>query len=131
MPRQGRGTAKRHPLAGVGGANGARSRVTLTTRCIRARLARPTADAPPAAASVQRRHDMRWINMAVTAILVGALLIFALQNLQSITVDFLSFSLRAPLSVLAIVIYLLGMWTGGSVWALIRWAVEGSKPSAA
>jgi lipopolysaccharide assembly protein A len=74
---------------------------------------------------------MRWINMAVTAILVGALLIFALQNLQSITVDFLSFSLRAPLSVLAIVIYLLGMWTGGSVWALIRWAVEGSKPSAA
>ena len=74
---------------------------------------------------------MRWINMAVTAILVGALLIFALQNLQSISVDFLSFSLRAPLSVLAIVIYLLGMWTGGSVWALIRWAVEGSKPSAA
>lgn len=74
---------------------------------------------------------MRWINMAVTAILVGALLIFALQNLQSITVDFLSFSLRAPLSVLAIVIYLLGLWTGGSVWALIRWAVEGSKPSAA
>jgi putative membrane protein len=74
---------------------------------------------------------MRWINMAVTAILVGALLIFALQNLQSITVDFLGFGLRAPLSVLAIVIYLLGMWTGGSVWALIRWAVEGSKPSAA
>ena len=111
-----------YPLVRGDGVNGERSRVTLTALRIRARLA---------AASLQRRHNMRWINMAVTAILVGALLIFALQNLQSISVDFLSFSLRAPLSVLAIVIYLLGMWTGGSVWALIRWAVEGSKPSAA
>jgi hypothetical protein len=25
------------------------------------------------------------------------------------------------------VIYLLGMATGGSAWALMRWAVEGSK----
>ena len=73
---------------------------------------------------------MRWINIAVIAVLVAALLIFAFQNFQNVTVDFLRFSVSAPLSILVVVIYLLGMWTGGSVWALIRWAVEGSRNSA-
>jgi uncharacterized integral membrane protein len=70
---------------------------------------------------------MRWVNIAVSAVFVAAILIFAIQNLQSVTVSFLSFSLSAPLAFQIIVIYLLGMVTGGSVWALIRWAVEGSK----
>jgi len=70
---------------------------------------------------------MRWFYLTVTAILVAAMLIFAVQNLQSVTVSFLSFRLSAPLALLVAVIYLLGMVTGGSLWALIRWAVEGSK----
>jgi len=72
---------------------------------------------------------MRWIHMAVIAVLVAAMLIFAWQNLHSVTVSFLNFRISAPLAVLVVVIYLLGMATGGSLWALIRWAIDGSKPA--
>jgi putative membrane protein len=73
---------------------------------------------------------MRWINIVVSVVFVAAVLIFAIQNFQTVTVAFLSLRMSAPLAVLIIVIYLLGMVTGGSVWALIRWAIEGSKQPA-
>jgi lipopolysaccharide assembly protein A len=70
---------------------------------------------------------MRWVYLAVIAVLALATLIFALQNFQSITVSFLRLQLSAPLAVLIVLIYLLGMATGGSAWALVRWAWHGSK----
>jgi uncharacterized integral membrane protein len=70
---------------------------------------------------------MRWFYLAVIALLIAVTLIFAMQNMQSVTVTFLSFRISAPLAVLVAVIYVLGMLTGGSLWALIRWAIEGSK----
>ena len=70
---------------------------------------------------------MRWLYMAVIAAVAAATLIFAVQNLQRVTISFLGFSMSAPLAFLVLVIYLLGMATGGSAWALMRWAVEGSK----
>ena len=70
---------------------------------------------------------MRWVYIAVITALGAATLIFAVQNLQRVTIAFLGFSMSAPLAFLVIVIYLLGMATGGSAWALMRWAVEGSK----
>ena len=73
---------------------------------------------------------MRWVYTAVIAVLVAAILIFAIQNHQSVTVSFLGLSMSAPLALLAVVIYLLGMATGSSAWALMRWAVEGSKRAA-
>lgn len=72
---------------------------------------------------------MRWVHTAVIAVLAIAFVIFAFQNLQSVTVAFLGFSMTLPLAILFIVIYLLGMATGGSAWALIRWAWQGSRPS--
>ena len=60
-------------------------------------------------------------------ILAAATAAFALQNLQSVTVAFLNFRVSAPLAILIAVIYVLGMATGGSLWALIRRIVEGSK----
>ena len=74
---------------------------------------------------------MRWFHMTVVAVLAIAFLIFAVQNLQSVTVGFLGFSFTMPLAILFIIVYLLGMATGGSAWSLIRWAGEGSKPQAA
>jgi uncharacterized integral membrane protein len=70
---------------------------------------------------------MRWFYTAVIAILVAAMLIFAVQNLQSVTISFLGMRMSAPLAFFITVIYLLGMATGGSAWALMRWAIEGSK----
>jgi lipopolysaccharide assembly protein A len=69
--------------------------------------------------------------MGIVVVLAAAMLIFAIQNLQSVTVSFLNLTIGAPLGVLAVVLYLLGMATGSSLWALIRWALEGSKRPAA
>jgi len=70
---------------------------------------------------------MRWINVIVVAMLVAAILLFAVQNFQITTVSFLNFQISAPLALLVAVVYLLGMVTGGSVWAMVRWAMEGTK----
>lgn len=70
---------------------------------------------------------MRWLHTGVIAVLGLALLVFAFQNLQSVTVAFLGFGMTVPLAILAIVIYLLGMATGSSIWSLVRWAWHGSQ----
>jgi uncharacterized integral membrane protein len=71
---------------------------------------------------------MRWAYVAVIVALAAATLTFAIQNIQNVTISFLGFSLSAPLAVLVAIIYILGMATGGSAWALMRWAIEKSKP---
>jgi len=73
---------------------------------------------------------MRSIWLAVIILFAVATLIFALQNLEVVTMSFLGFNVRAPLALLTIVVYLLGAATGGSVLALLRRSFEGSKRSA-
>ncbi len=72
---------------------------------------------------------MRWMYVAVIAVLALVTLIFALQNFQSVTVSFLRLQLSVPLALLVIIVYVLGMATGGSAWALVRWAWQGSRES--
>ncbi len=72
---------------------------------------------------------MRWIYFVIIVLFAAATLIFALQNLEIVTVSFLSFQARAPLGLLAIVAYLLGTATGGSLLALLRRSYEGSVRS--
>ena len=47
---------------------------------------------------------MRWVYIAVITALGAATLIFAVQNLQRVTIAFLGFSMSAPLAFLVIVI---------------------------
>lgn len=63
---------------------------------------------------------MRWLHLAVVIILAAATLIFAIQNLEIVSIDFLSFGVRTPLAFLVVAVYLVGMATGGSFLALIR-----------
>jgi lipopolysaccharide assembly protein A len=70
---------------------------------------------------------MRWVNFAVVVIFAVVMLIFAAQNFQTVTVYFLTFKMSAPHAVLIVIIYLLGMVTGGSVGELMRRAFEGSR----
>jgi len=70
---------------------------------------------------------MRWIYLAIIILFALATLIFAVQNLQTVTIAFLGFSVSLPLALQAIVIYLLGMATGGSLWALLRRSFERSR----
>lgn len=70
---------------------------------------------------------MRWIYLGAIVLFALATLIFATQNLEAVTMSFLGFRVRAPLAVLAIVVYLLGAATGGGLLALLRRSYEGSK----
>jgi lipopolysaccharide assembly protein A len=70
---------------------------------------------------------MRWLHSTVIVILIAGTVVFAVQNLQSFTVSFLNLKIAAPLALLVVLVYLLGMVTGGSAWTLIRWAIDGSK----
>lgn len=69
---------------------------------------------------------MRWIYLAIIVLFVAAIIIFAVQNLAAVTMSFLGFSVRAPLAVLAAVVYVIGAITGGSVFALLRKSVRES-----
>ena len=70
---------------------------------------------------------MRWIHLAIIILFALGTLIFAVQNLQTVTIAFLGFSVSLPLALQAIVIYLLGMATGGSLWSLLRRSFERSR----
>ena len=70
---------------------------------------------------------MRWVHTAVIVVLAAAILTFVAQNFQSVTVAFLGSRFSLPLALLAVIIYALGMITGGSVWALMRWAWAGAR----
>lgn len=70
---------------------------------------------------------MRWIHLAVVAIFAAATLIFVWQNFEFVTVSFLGFHLRTPLALLIAIAYVLGMGTGGSLWALLRRSIHRSN----
>lgn len=70
---------------------------------------------------------MRWLHLAVVVIFAAATLIFIAQNLELVTMSFLGFSARTPLAVSAALAYILGMATGGSLWALLKRSFQASK----
>jgi lipopolysaccharide assembly protein A len=70
---------------------------------------------------------MRWVYLTIVVLFAAAILIFGFQNLGVVTMSFLGFSVRAPPAILAAVIYVLGAFTGGSLFALLRHSLQGSK----
>ena len=68
---------------------------------------------------------MRWVHLAVIVVFAGATLVFAAQNFATVTMAFLGFSVRMPLALMAIIVYLLGMATGGSLITLLRRSIAG------
>jgi lipopolysaccharide assembly protein A len=70
---------------------------------------------------------MRWLHLAVVVIFAAATLIFIAQNLELVTMSFLGINARTPLAVLVALAYILGMATGGSLWALLKRSFERSK----
>lgn len=70
---------------------------------------------------------MRWVYLIVIAVFVAIVLIFVFQNLGVVTMSFLGFGLSAPLAIVAAFMYVLGAFTGGSLYALLRKSVHGSQ----
>ena len=68
---------------------------------------------------------MRYILSIIFLIFLGAIGVFALQNTEVITVRFLNWNLTAPVALLAVVVYFLGMLSGWTVVAFVRRSVRG------
>ena len=73
---------------------------------------------------------MRWLYLTIVCLLGAATLVFAVENREVVSVDFLWFSMRLPLAVLIVVIYIVGMATGSNLWALVRRLVRGARQKA-
>jgi uncharacterized integral membrane protein len=69
---------------------------------------------------------MRYVYMALIAILAAIVILFKVQNLESVTVSLFAASVTLPVSVLVLLIYVLGMLTGGFLLALLRSWVHGA-----
>jgi len=72
---------------------------------------------------------VRWIHLTIVIVLVAAAIIFAVQNLETVTITFLGFSISAPVALLTSAVYILGAITGSSLFALIRRSVVGARPA--
>jgi uncharacterized integral membrane protein len=67
------------------------------------------------------------VYIALIVALTALVLLFKLQNLELVTVSLLSASFTLPASVLLVLVYALGMLTGGFVLALVKTWVKGAR----
>ncbi len=65
---------------------------------------------------------MRYVYIGLIVVFTALVLLFKVQNLETVTV-----SVSLPVSVLIVGVYLLGMFTGGFVLALLRSWVGGAR----
>jgi len=63
---------------------------------------------------------VRYLYIALVVVFAAVVLLFMIQNFQTATVSLLSASITLPIALLVIVVYLLGMATGGFALALLR-----------
>lgn len=70
---------------------------------------------------------MRWVHLTIIVLFAVVTLIFALENLKSVSVSFLGLSVGAPLAIVIFVVYVLGAVTGGSLFALLRRSYAASR----
>lgn len=67
---------------------------------------------------------MRVIHVVSSVLFIALIVIFAFQNLQIVTVSFLGMRASAPLALVAVLVYLLGMASGGSVVTFLRRSIR-------
>jgi len=67
---------------------------------------------------------VRVVYIGLIVALTALVLLFKFQNLETVTISLFSASMTLPVSVLVVVIYLLGMLTGGILLALLRTLVR-------
>ena len=58
---------------------------------------------------------MRFIQAVIFLVLLAVIVIFAVQNSQIVTVQFLNWSVNSPIALMSVGVYLLGMLSGWTV----------------
>lgn len=73
---------------------------------------------------------MRYLYIGLIVVFTALVLLFKIQNMESVTLTLFNASITLPVSVMLILIYLLGMATGGSLFALLRTGVRRARQAA-
>jgi lipopolysaccharide assembly protein A len=63
---------------------------------------------------------MRYIQAVILLVFLAAIGVFALQNRDVITVNFLTWNLSEPVALLTVVAYLIGMLSGWTIVAVVK-----------
>ena len=58
---------------------------------------------------------MRWVYLVLLLAIVATLVVFVFQNKEDETIIIFNQRITAPMSLIFIVVYFLGMWSGGTV----------------
>lgn len=69
---------------------------------------------------------MRYVYMGLIVLFAAIVILFKVQNLESVTVSLFTVSVTLPVSMLVLLIYVLGMLTGGFLLAMVRTWVHGA-----
>jgi uncharacterized integral membrane protein len=69
---------------------------------------------------------MRYAYIALAVLITAAVLLFKFQNLDSVTVTLLSMKLTLPVSIFTVLVYVLGMMTGGALVGFMRTVYKGA-----
>jgi uncharacterized integral membrane protein len=69
---------------------------------------------------------MRYVYIALVVLVTAAVVLFKIQNLDTVTVSFLTMSLTMPVSVTIILVYVLGMVSGGALLSVLRLWFQGA-----
>ncbi len=74
---------------------------------------------------------MRYVYITLIVLLSAVVLAFMAQNLESVTVSFFAIRITLPLALLVVLVYFLGMVTGGALLSLVRsWVARARSPRA-
>jgi len=67
---------------------------------------------------------MRVVYAAVLLLLVAAVVVFCVQNLETVPVAYLGWSANLPLPLLVLIVYLFGMISGWGLLSFLRRAIR-------
>ena len=82
---------------------------------------------PRQEAAVEGEGAMRYVYIGLIVVFTALVLLFKFQNLETATVSLFSASITLPVSVLIFGVYVLGMLTGGCLYALLKSWVRGAR----
>ncbi len=70
---------------------------------------------------------MRFVYIGLIVAFTALVLLFKVQNLETATVSLFTASITLPVSILVLLVYVLGMMTGGLLLALVRGWIRGAR----
>ena len=67
---------------------------------------------------------MRYLYIAIVVVVFAIVILFNIQNVESVNVSLFSVSITMPTWLMVYLVYIAGMLTGGLVWDFLRKSVH-------